>query len=148
SPISVEVMPRVLGLESTPVTELAIVICRPSRIQAAPRPATIRVWKGLQLSLSNRAGIVERSGAEALAVIWNPLNEGPAAAGGPTVPLDHGKGILTMALPARHGHLPIGMKPPRAEVGVRRRHDATGSLLVVGLLDRLGHHTLELEVHL
>src|SRR5215510_13791584 len=51
-------MPRVSGLASTPTTELAIVIWRPSRIQAAPSPATIRVWNGDQLSRSSRAGIV------------------------------------------------------------------------------------------
>src|SRR5262245_12570364 len=52
---------------STPVTELAIVICRPSRIHAAPRPATMRVWNGDQLSRSRRAGIVLRIGAGAVA---------------------------------------------------------------------------------
>ena len=66
-------MPSVSGLESTPVTELAMVICSPSRIHAAPRPATIRVWKGLQLSLSKRAGIVERSGTDALVAIAIPF---------------------------------------------------------------------------
>ena len=45
---------------STPVTELAIVICKPSRIHAAPSPATMRVWNGDQLRRSSRAGIVER----------------------------------------------------------------------------------------
>ena len=37
-----------------------MVICSPSRIQAAPSPATIRVWNGDQLSRSSRAGIVLR----------------------------------------------------------------------------------------
>ena len=41
-------------------TGLAIVICSPSRIQAAPSPATIRVWNGDQLRRSSRAGIVLR----------------------------------------------------------------------------------------
>src|SRR5580765_3131953 len=53
-------MPSVEGFWSSPVTELEIVICSPSRIQAAPSPATIRVWKGDQLSRSSRAGTVER----------------------------------------------------------------------------------------
>src|SRR5580765_8234105 len=53
-------MSSVSGLMRTPVTELAIVICSPSRIHAAPRPATIRVWNGDQLSRSSRAGMVER----------------------------------------------------------------------------------------
>src|SRR5215471_8659421 len=53
-------MPSVCGLTSTPVTELATVICSPSRIHAAPRPATIRVWNGDQLNRSSRAGIVDR----------------------------------------------------------------------------------------
>jgi len=48
----------VSGCTKTPVTELAIVICSPSRIHAAPRPATIRVWNGDQLRRSSRAGIV------------------------------------------------------------------------------------------
>jgi hypothetical protein len=60
SPISVEVMSSVSGCVSTPVTELAIVICRPSRIHAAPSPMTMRVWNGDQLSRSRRAGMVER----------------------------------------------------------------------------------------
>src|SRR6476646_9234669 len=53
-------MPSVSGCWRMPVTELATVIWRPSRIQAAPRPATIRVWKGDQLIRSSRAGMVER----------------------------------------------------------------------------------------
>src|SRR6185295_10170998 len=51
-------MPSVAGLVSTPVTELAIVICSPSRSHAAPSPATMRVWNGDQLRRSSRAGIV------------------------------------------------------------------------------------------
>jgi len=47
---------------STPVTELEMVICNPSKIQAAPSPATIRVWKGDQPSRSSRAGMVDRIG--------------------------------------------------------------------------------------
>src|SRR6185295_5049502 len=59
-PTSLEVMSSVSGWTSTPVTELAIVIWRPSRIHAAPRPATMRVWNGDQLRRSSRAGIVLR----------------------------------------------------------------------------------------
>ena len=62
-------MSSVSGLCSTPVTELEIVICSPSRIHAAPSPATIRVWNGLQPSRSSRAGIVDRSGTASLMVI-------------------------------------------------------------------------------
>ena len=53
-------MSSVSGWIKTPVTELAIVICSPSRIQAAPSPATIRVWNGDQLRRSSRAGMVLR----------------------------------------------------------------------------------------
>jgi hypothetical protein len=60
NPTSVDDMPRVAGLTSSPVTELAIVICKPSRTHAAPSPATMRVWNGDQLKRSRRAGIVER----------------------------------------------------------------------------------------
>src|SRR6185369_11696522 len=59
-PISVELIPSVSGFWSTPTTELEIVIWRPSRIQAAPSPATMRVWNGDQPSRSSRAGIVLR----------------------------------------------------------------------------------------
>src|ERR1044071_4630217 len=55
-------MPSVSGCWRMPVTELATVICSPSRIQAAPRPATIRVWNGDQLRRSRRAGMVLRIG--------------------------------------------------------------------------------------
>ena len=47
---------------SLPDTELAIVISRPSRIQAAPSPSTSRVWNGDHLSRSSRAGMVLRTG--------------------------------------------------------------------------------------
>ena len=60
-------MPSVSGWVNTPVTELAIVICNPSRIHAAPSPATIRVWNGDQSSRSRRAGTVVRIGACAVA---------------------------------------------------------------------------------
>src|SRR6185295_6361541 len=53
-------MSRVSGWMRTPTTELEIVIWRPSRIQAAPSPATMRVWNGDQLRRSSRAGIVLR----------------------------------------------------------------------------------------
>jgi hypothetical protein len=55
-------MSSVCGLVSWPVTELAIVIWSPSRIHAAPRPTTIRVWNGDQRKRSRRAGMVERMG--------------------------------------------------------------------------------------
>src|SRR5580692_6829640 len=53
----------VLGAVSLPVTELAIVTDRPSRIQAVPRPRTKRVWNGDQRSRSRRAGMVLRIGS-------------------------------------------------------------------------------------
>src|SRR5262249_6488412 len=70
-PTWVEVMPSVCGLTSSPVTELAIVICSPSRIHAAPRPATMRVWNGDQLRRSSLAGMVLRMrfGASAATLI-------------------------------------------------------------------------------
>jgi len=52
----------VLAWVSLPLTELAIVISRPSRIQAVPSPSTSRVWNGDQRSRSSRAGIVLRIG--------------------------------------------------------------------------------------
>ena len=55
-------MSSVSGWSSTPVTELEIVICSPSRIHAAPSPHTIRVWNGDQPSRSSRAGIVDLIG--------------------------------------------------------------------------------------
>ena len=71
-------MPSVSGWVSTPVTELAIVICNPSRIHAAPSPATIRVWNGDHPSRSSRAGTVVRIGAATLAelLIGDPLPAG------------------------------------------------------------------------
>src|SRR6476659_11066328 len=63
-------MPRVSGFVSSPVTLLAIVIWRPSRIQAAPSPMTIRVWNGDQPRRSSRAGIrvrIDRFGSATLA---------------------------------------------------------------------------------
>ena len=60
-------MSSVSGWVNTPVTELAIVICSPSRIHAAPSPATMRVWNGDQPSRSRRAGIVVRIAAGAVA---------------------------------------------------------------------------------
>jgi hypothetical protein len=52
----------VLAWVSLLVTELAIVISRPSRIQAVPGPSTSRVWNGDQRSRSSRAGMVLRIG--------------------------------------------------------------------------------------
>jgi hypothetical protein len=52
----------VLAWVSLADTELAIVISRPSRIQAVPSPSTRRVWNGDQRSLSSRAGMVLRIG--------------------------------------------------------------------------------------
>src|SRR4029079_1219655 len=68
-PISVELIPSVSGFWSTPTTELEIVIWRPSRIQAAPSPATMRVWNGDQLRRSSRAGMVLRIDPTALAAL-------------------------------------------------------------------------------
>jgi hypothetical protein len=58
----VVVRPSVLAWVSLPDTELAIVISRPSRIQAVPSPSTSRVWNGDHLSRSSRAGMVLRTG--------------------------------------------------------------------------------------
>jgi hypothetical protein len=44
------------------VTELAIVICSPSRIHATASPMLIRVWNGDHHTRSMRAGIVVRIG--------------------------------------------------------------------------------------
>jgi hypothetical protein len=63
SPISVEVISSVWGLESIPVPELAMVICRPSRIQAALSPNTMRVWNDDHPKRSRRAGMVLRIGS-------------------------------------------------------------------------------------
>src|SRR5580704_3281530 len=52
----------VLGWVSLLVTELAIVMDRPSRTQAVPSPRTRRVWNVDQRSRSRRAGIVLRIG--------------------------------------------------------------------------------------
>ena len=88
---------------------LAMVIWSPSRIQAAPRPATIRVWKGLQLNLSRRAGIVERSGTEALAAITIPFGSSPVTrADGRST--STGWAFATLAPAPRPRHQPIGVK--------------------------------------
>src|SRR6188474_819564 len=73
-PISVELIPSVSGFWSTPTTELEIVIWRPSRIQAAPSPATMRVWNGDQLRRSSRAGMVLRIVPVAAAVLITLLS--------------------------------------------------------------------------
>src|SRR5580658_9286296 len=52
----------VLAWVSLPDTELAIVISRPSRIQAVPSPSTSRVWNGDHLSRPSPAGMVLRTG--------------------------------------------------------------------------------------
>src|SRR5580698_8506962 len=57
----------VLAAVSLPDTELAIVISRPSRIQAVPSPSTSRVWNGDHRSRSSRAGMVLRTGTCCLA---------------------------------------------------------------------------------
>jgi hypothetical protein len=62
-------MSSVSGWTKTPVTELAIVIWRPSRIHAAPSPATIRVWNGDQLERSSRVGMVDLIGFVSTAVV-------------------------------------------------------------------------------
>src|SRR5215470_9798669 len=69
SPTSVEVMPSVEDLVSSPDTELATVICSPSRIHAPPRPITSRVWNGDQFNRSSRAGIRLRIGFGAASVV-------------------------------------------------------------------------------
>src|SRR5215471_8301251 len=69
SPTSVEVMPSVEDLVSSPDTELATVICNPSRTHAPPRPQTSRVWNGDQFSRSRRAGIRLRIGRGAASVV-------------------------------------------------------------------------------
>ena len=61
-------MSSVSGWMRTPVTELAIVIWRPSRIHAAPSPATMRVWNGDQLRRSSRAGMVDLIAFDSAAV--------------------------------------------------------------------------------
>src|SRR5215467_15569630 len=62
-------MPSVEDLVSSPLTELATVICSPSRIHAPPRPMTSRVWNGDQFSRSSRAGIRLRIGRGAVSVV-------------------------------------------------------------------------------
>lgn len=56
-----------LGLRQHPVTELEIVICRPSRMHAAPGPASIRVCDGDHYNRSGRAGTVDLIGRVATA---------------------------------------------------------------------------------
>src|SRR5690242_1516807 len=81
-------MPSVVGWVSSPVTELEIVICSPSRIQAAPSPNTIRVWNGDHFSRSRRAGIVDligRFAGSATALMRAPLaSGGPGSASAPS----------------------------------------------------------------
>src|SRR5262245_43300238 len=62
-------MPSVEDLVSSPVTELATVICNPSKIHAPPSPHTSRVWNGDQFSRSSRAGIRLRIGFGAASVV-------------------------------------------------------------------------------
>ena len=62
-------MPSVEDLVSSPLTELATVICSPSKIHAPPSPQTIRVWNGDQRSRSRRAGIRLRMGRAAVSVV-------------------------------------------------------------------------------
>src|SRR5580765_5495544 len=62
-------MPSVEDLVSSPLTELATVICSPSRIHAPPRPHTSRVWNGDQFNRSRRAGIRLRIGRFAAPVV-------------------------------------------------------------------------------
>ncbi len=44
-------------------------IWRPSRIHAAPSPATMRVWNGDQLKRSSRAGMVDLITFDSAAVV-------------------------------------------------------------------------------
>ena len=70
----------VSGWVSLLVTELAIVMDRPSRTQAVPSPRTRRVWNGDQRSRSRRAGIVLRIGCCVVAsvVMLSPPRSGSA----------------------------------------------------------------------
>src|SRR5262245_61712554 len=138
-------MPRVCGLWSTPVTELEIVICSPSRIQAAPRPATIRVWNGLQLILSSRAGMVERSGTDASVVITVPLGGSPARRMDRRFTSIDARATATMDRARALQHQPIGVKSSPGRGG---RAGGSEVLVVLVVLDRLDHDLLELEVDL
>src|SRR5215471_21057062 len=74
-------MPRVEDLVSSPLTELATVICSPSRIHAPPSPHTSRVWNGDQFSRSRRAGIRLRIGRGAVPVVLITAPSGQLIAG-------------------------------------------------------------------
>src|SRR5580692_5177326 len=98
----------VLAAVSLADTELAIVISRPSRIQAVPSPSTSRVWNGDHLSRSSRAGMVLRTGCCCCCLaatvvmadfLFSPAG-GPAQHGAPA-----GIGVRTPGLRQRHDSL-------------------------------------------
>src|SRR6476660_6266816 len=116
SPTCVEDMPSVSGWVRTPVTELATVICRPSRIQAPPSPRTMRVWNGDQCKRSSRAGMVDRILPVAVAVMTPPPEPWPRGRYRPSVSL--------RSRDLRHA---LGEDDPRRgldqrEMGERLRH--------------------------
>src|SRR5215471_6486411 len=93
-------MPRVEDLVSSPLTELATVICSPSRIHAPPRPQTTRVWNGDQRSRSSWAGIRLRIGRAAGSAI---LMETPL---GRSIPDGHARLYLHRLSASRSAHPP------------------------------------------
>src|SRR5579871_1677975 len=118
-------MPSVADLVSSPLTELATVICSPSRIHAPPRPHTSRVWNGDQFSRSRRAGIrlrIVRPSASAVLMeppSWLGAGPGAEAPGLSPLPPDSGGGHITQP----------GEKPAGA------RHDVdAGTMTSAGLL--------------
>src|SRR5215472_15296742 len=118
-------MPRVEDLVSSPLTELATVICSPSRIHAPPRPQTSRVWNGDQFSRSRRAGIRLRMGRASASVVLmgSPLvgKAGPGAGAPCLSPLLRDNGCRHITQP--------GEKPAVA------RHDVdAGTMTSAGLL--------------
>src|ERR1700733_14431542 len=68
APTAVDDRPRVDLEVRSPAIELAIVISRPSRIQATPRATTIRVWNGVHRRRSTLAGMTLRIAPPAVRV--------------------------------------------------------------------------------
>src|SRR6201992_2017935 len=87
-------MPSVEDLVSSPETELATVICNPPRITAPPRPQTIRVWNGDQLSRSRRAGIRLRIGRAPASVVVMDTPSGSSGRHGASVRSDEARDII------------------------------------------------------
>jgi hypothetical protein len=102
---------------SLPDTELAIVISRPSRIQAVPSPSTSRVWNGDHLSRSSRAGMVLRTGCCLAAS--KRLGLRPPSGPQPGAPFSVPTAMAAARCPAR----PSGTWPgcPRGCSGGRKR---------------------------